>query len=128
MEINDITKKIIGAAIEVHKILGPGLLEKTYELCLIHELKSQGLKCESQKTIPIEYKGIVLDDSLKLDIIVEDMVIVELKATNEILPIHRAQILSYMRLSHINTGLIINFHVSLLKDGIQRFTNKAQPS
>lgn len=90
MEINDITKKIIGAAIEVHKILEPGLLEKTYELCLIQ--------------------------------------IVELKATNEILPIHRAQILSYMRLSHIKTGLIINFHVSLLKDGIERFTNKAQPS
>ena len=128
MEINDITKKIIGAAIEVHKTLGPGLLEKTYELCLIHELKIRGLKCESQKPVPIEYKGIVLDDSLRLDLVVEDKVIVELKATNEILPIHKAQIMSYMRLSNIKVGLIINFHVRLLKDGIERIILNAQLS
>ena len=128
MEINDITKEIIGAAIEVHKTLGPGLLEKPYELCLIHELNLRGLKCESQKPVCIQYKGLVLDNSLKLDLVVENQVIVELKATNEILPIHRAQILSYMKLSKINIGLIINFHSCLLKDGIERFTNKAQPS
>ena len=116
MEINDITKEIIGAAIEVHKTLGPGLLEKPYELCLIHELKLRGLKCESQKPVSIQYKGLVLDDSLKLDLVVENKVIVELKATKEILPVHRAQIMSYMRLSSINNGLIINFHVNLLKD------------
>ena len=126
MEINDITKEIIGAAIEVHKILGPGLLEKPYELCLIHELR--GLKCESQKPVSIQYKGLVLDDSLKLDLVVENKVIVELKATKEILPVHRAQIMSYMKLSSINNGLIINFHVKLLKDGIERFIDQAQPS
>ena len=128
MEINDITKEIIGAAIEVHKTLGPGLLEKPYELCLIHELKLRGLKCESQKTVSIQYKGLVLDDSLKLDLVVENKVIVELKATKEILPVHRAQIMSYMKLSCINNGLIINFHVKLLKDGIERFIGKAQLS
>ena len=128
MEINDITKEIIGAAIEVHKTLGPGLLEKPYELCLIHELKLRGIKCESQKTVSIQYKGLVLDDSLKLDLVVENKVIVELKATKEILPVHRAQIMSYMKLSCINNGLIINFHVKLLKDGIERFIGKAQLS
>ena len=128
MEINDITKEIIGAAIEVHKTLGPGLLEKPYELCLIHELKLRGIKCESQKPVPIQYKGLVLDDSLKLDLVVENKVIVELKATKEILPVHRAQIMSYMKLSCINNGLIINFHVNLLKDGIERFIDQAQPS
>ena len=128
MEINDITKEIIGAAIEVHKTLGPGLLEKPYELCLIHELKLRGLKCESQKTVSIQYKGLVLDDSLKLDLVVENKVIVELKATKEIMPVHRAQIMSYMKLSSINNGLIINFHVKLLKDGIERFIDQAQPS
>ena len=128
MEINDITKEIIGAAIEVHKTLGPGLLEKPYELCLIHELKLRGIKCESQKPVPIQYKGLVLDDSLKLDLVVENKVIVELKATKEILPVHRAQIMSYMKLSCINNGLIINFHVKLLKDGIERFIDQAQSS
>ena len=128
MEINDITKEIIGAAIEVHKTLGPGLLEKPYELCLIHELKLRGLKCESQKTVSIQYKGLVLDDSLKLDLVVENKVIVELKATKEIQPVHRAQIMSYMKLSSINNGLIINFHVKLLKDGIERFIDQAQRS
>ncbi len=128
MEINNITKEIIGAAIEVHKILGPGLLEKPYELCLIHELELRGLKCESQKPVSIRYKGIVLDDSLKLDLVVENKVIVELKATNEVLPVHRAQIMSYMKLSSIDTGLIINFHVKLLKDGVERFVLYAQPS
>ena len=128
MEINDITKEIIGAAIEVHKTLGPGLLEKPYELCLIHELKLRGIKCESQKPVPIQYKGLVLDDSLKLDLVVENKVIVELKATKEILPVHRAQIMSYMKLSCINNGLIINFHVKLLKDGIERFIDQAQLS
>ena len=126
MEINDITKEIIGAAIEVHKTLGPGLLEKPYELCLIHELKLRGIKCESQKPVSIQYKGLVLDDSLKLDLAVENKVIVELKATKEILPVHRAQIMSYMKLSSINNGLIINFHVKLLKDGIERFIDQAQ--
>ena len=128
MEINDITKEIIGAAIEVHKTLGPGLLEKPYELCLIHELKLRGIKCESQKPVPIQYKGLVLDDSLKLDLVVENKVIVELKATKEILPVHRAQIMSYMKLSSINNGLIINFHVKLLKDGNERFIDQAQLS
>ena len=128
MEINDITKEIIGAAIEVHKTLGPGLLEKPYELCLIHELKLRGIKCEFQKPVSIQYKGLVLDDSLKLDLVVENKVIVELKATKEILPVHRAQIMSYMKLSSINNGLIINFHVKLLKDGIERFIDQAQLS
>ena len=108
--------------------LGNGFLEPVYQEALAIEFRLLDIPFEREKHLPITYHGKVLKCDYFADFVVDGKVIVELKATNEILPIHRAQILSYMRLSHINTGLIINFHVSLLKDGIERFTNKAQPS
>ncbi|MFO7540458.1 MAG: GxxExxY protein [Chloroflexota bacterium] len=119
-EINRITEKIIGAAIEVHKALGPGLLESTYEACLEHELLLQGLKVERQKALPVLYKGVQLDAGYRIDLLVEGMVIVELKAIDKWQPIYEAQIISYLKLSGCKVGLLINFNVKLLKDGIRR--------
>jgi len=121
MDINTLTGKIIGAAIEVHRELGPGLLERIYEVCLVEELRSLGLKVESQKDLPIIYKDKVMEEMLRIDLLVEDRVIVELKTAESLLPVHRAQILSYMKLAQKEVGLLINFHVALLKNGIERF-------
>ena len=121
MDINTLTGKVIGAAIEVHRELGPGLLERIYEVCLVEELRSLGLKVESQKDLPIIYKGKVMEEVLRIDLLVEDRVIVELKTAESLLPVHRAQILSYMKLAKKEVGLLINFHVALLKNGIERF-------
>lgn len=121
MDINTLTGKIIGAAIEVHRELGPGLLERIYEVCLVEELRSLGLKVESQKDLPIIYKDKVMEEVLRIDLLVEDRVIVELKTAESLLPVHRAQILSYMKLAQKEVGLLINFHVALLKNGIERF-------
>ncbi len=121
MDINTLTGKVIGAAIEVHRELGPGLLERIYEVCLVEELRSLGLKVESQKDLPIIYKGKVMEEVLRIDLLVEDRVIVELKTAESLLPVHRAQILSYMKLAQKEVGLLINFHVALLKNGIERF-------
>ena len=121
MQINDITGEIIGAAIEVHKILGPGLLESAYEECLSHELIQRGLKIERQKPVPVVYKEIKLEYGYRIDILVEDQVIIELKAQDIILPVHEAQILTYLRFSNKKIGLLINFNVTVLKDGIRRF-------
>lgn len=118
---NDIlTEQIIGSAIQVHRELGPGLLESTYEACLCHELSLNNLKIERQKIIPIFYKGIRLDAGYRLDLIVEDQVIVEIKAVSELLPIHEAQLLSYLKQVGKHRGLLINFNVILLKHGIRR--------
>ena len=116
----DLTEIIIGSAIEVHKHLGPGLLESAYEECLCHELKLQGQNIERQKALPLEYKGINLDCGYRMDIVIENKVIVELKCVERILPVHEAQLLTYLKLAKIKTGLIINFNSSLLKDGIKR--------
>ena len=121
MEFGGLSNKIIGCVIEVHKNLGPGLLESTYERCLAHELNANGLKYETQKEIPIDYKGIKLDAGYRIDIIVEDNVILELKSAEKILPIHEAQILTYMKLAKVHTGLLINFNVLKVKDGLKRF-------
>ncbi|MBO5205222.1 MAG: GxxExxY protein [Prevotella sp.] len=121
MDINTLTGKIIGAAIEVHRELGPGLLERIYEVCLVEELRSLGLKVESQKDLPIIYKDKFMEEVLRIDLLVEDRVIVELKTAESLLPVHRAQILSYMKLAQKEVGLLINFHVALLKNGIERF-------
>ncbi len=121
-EINEITSQIIGAAIEVHKQLGPGLLESAYEACLAYELIDRGLQIEHQKPLPVRYKDVQLDAGYRLDLLVQDIVIVELKAVEKILPIHEAQILSYLKLSGIKVGLLINFNVKLLKNGIKRFS------
>lgn len=121
MDINTLTGKIIGAAIEVHRELGPGLLERAYEVCLVEELRNMGIHVESQKELPIIYKGKVMEESFRIDMLVEDKVVVELKAVESLLPVHRAQVLSYMQLAKKEVGLLINFHVYLLKNGIERF-------
>ncbi len=123
MEINEITQRIIRSAIEVHRALGPGLLESTYEVCLIYELQRCGLRVESQKKLPVKYKDITLDAGYRIDLLVENCVIVELKSVEKLLPIHEAQLLSYLKLSGIKVGLLINFNVKLLKTGIKRMVN-----
>jgi len=115
-----LTELIIGAAIQVHRELGPGLLESTYETCLCHELSLNKLKIERQKIIPIFYKGIRLDAGYCLDLVVEDQVIVEIKAVSELLPVHEAQLLSYLKQVGGGRGLLINFNVKLLKHGLRR--------
>jgi GxxExxY protein len=123
MEINKLTGEVIGAAIEVHKALGPGLLESAYEECLCRELDLRKIAYERQKELPVEYKGVRLDCGYRLDVVVGDKLIVELKAVESLLPIHKAQLLTYLKLTGIKTGLIINFNVSALKDGVQRISN-----
>ena len=122
-EINRITEKIIGAAIEVHRELGPGLLESAYETCLSFELAERGLGVDRQKPLPIVYKGIRLDAGYQLDLLVEENVVVEIKAVEELAPIHQAQLLSYLKLSGCKIGLLINFNVPVLKNGIKRIIN-----
>ena len=123
MELNEISEKIIGAAIQVHRTLGPGLLESTYEACLKYELEKRGLKIQSQVGLPVIYDGMKIDLGYRLDILVEDAVIIELKAVTAIIPLHEAQLLSYLKLSGKHLGLLINFNVTLLKDGITRRIN-----
>jgi GxxExxY protein len=121
MEINELTEKVIGCAIEVHKSLGPGLLEAAYEQCLAKELNLKGIKFETQAPLPIKYKGMELECGYRVDFLIEKVLIIELKSLEKILDIHKAQILTYMKLSSIKVGLLINFNVKLLKNGIQRF-------
>jgi GxxExxY protein len=120
MEKDQLTDRVIGLAIEVHRQLGPGLLESVYEACLCQELRESGLKFERQKAIGIHYKGTELDGGFRADLIVEDELLIELKATERFLPIHEAQLLTYLRLSKIGTGLLLNFNTKVLKDGIKR--------
>lgn len=122
-ELNQFSEQVIAAAITVHKELGPGLLESTYEACLAHELLSRGIEVERQKSVPVIYRGIQIDCGYRLDLLVNRTVIVELKAVERIDNIHEAQILSYLRLSGFKLGLLINFNVRFLKDGIRRFIN-----
>lgn len=122
-EINSLTEIIIGAGIEVHRNLGPGLLESAYEACLEFELKKRGLKVERQVELPLRYKEVHLDCGYRLDLLVNGVVIIEVKAVNEIAPIHHAQLTSYLKLSGCRVGLLINFNVMLLKDGIKRIVN-----
>ena len=123
MNINQLTSKIIGAAIEVHNILGPGLLESAYEECLSHELSIQGVSFEKQKPLSVDYKGKKLDCGYRLDMVVENAVVLELKSCEKIEPIHKAQLLTYLKLSELNIGLILNFNVPLMRDGIVRIVN-----
>ena len=118
--LNSISDKIIGAAIEVHKELGPGLLESVYEACLYHELKKQGVSVDCQVDLPIIYKGEITNKTYRIDMLVENCVIVELKSVDTINPIHEAQLLTYMKLLNINLGLLINFNVDILIKGIRR--------
>ena len=118
-----ITRRIIGAAIEVHRHLGPGLLESAYEACLAYELTQLGFKVEQQKPLPVIYKQVALDCGYRLDLVVEDSVIVEVKAVDKLAPIHDAQLLSYLRLTNRRVGLQINFHTRVVKDGVKRIVN-----
>ncbi len=120
---NDISGKIIGAAIEVHKHLGPGLLESAYEECLCCEMQLRGIEFKRQVPLSLNYKGIVLDCGYRLDLLVEDKVIVELKSIEGLEPIHEAQMLTYLKLRNAWLGLIINFNVIMLKDGVRRLVN-----
>ncbi|MFN6962605.1 MAG: GxxExxY protein [Pyrinomonadaceae bacterium] len=123
MELNDITETIIGCGIKVHSALGPGLLESTYEICLSHELSKKGLRAACQVPLPVVYDGVRLDAGYRVDLLVEDAVIVEIKAVERLLPIHEAQVISYLKLSGKKVGLLMNFNVKLLRDGIRRLAN-----
>jgi len=119
-EADELSRRVIGAAIEVHRLKGPGLLESIYEKCLMHELCLQQIGARNQVVVPIDYKGLVFDESLRLDVFVEDCLIVELKAVVQVLPIHKAQVLSYMKLMDVPLGLLINFHEMRLVAGVHR--------
>ncbi len=121
MTDNQLTHEIIGAAIEVHRVLGPGLLESAYEECLARELSLRSIKYERQKPLPVVYKEVKLDCGYRLDFLVEGRVVLELKAVESLAPIHEAIVLTYLRLSGCQIGLLINFHTQILKDGIKRF-------
>lgn len=121
--INEITGEIVDAAMRVHSALGPGLLESAYEKCLRFELHRRGLHVTAQVELPIVYDGIRIDSGYRIDLLVEDAVVVEIKTVETLLPIHQAQVISYLKLSNKRIGLLINFHVEHLKDGIKRFAN-----
>ncbi len=122
-EINRLTDRIIGAAIEVHRALGPGLLESAYEECLAYELRLRGLTLERQKNLPLLYKGVRLDCGYRIDFVVGRRVLLELKAVEGVLPIHEAQLLTYLRLTTLKCGLLLNFNVPALRKGIRRMVN-----
>jgi GxxExxY protein len=121
--VNDTSGAVIASAIEVHKALGPGLLESAYEECLCHELALRGLRFERQKPLPVEYKQIKLDCGYRLDVLVEGLVVVEVKAVQAIEPIHEAQVLTYLKLGGWNVGLILNFNVPVMTNGVKRIVN-----
>ncbi len=121
MEFDDLSNRVIGCALEVHRELGPGLLESTYEQCLAHELKLNRISFELQHPLPVKYKDVRLDCGYRVDVLVEDKLIIELKNVELLKAIHEAQLLTYMRLAGIKIGLLINFNVKKLKDGIKRF-------
>jgi len=123
VEDDPLTREVIGAAIEVHRVLGPGLLESTYERCLEHELKHRGVNVARQVVLPVEYKGMQLDEGYRLDLVVNGSLLLELKSVEALLPIHRAQVITYLKLSGLKGALLINFNVPLLKDGIVRLAN-----
>ena len=121
MNFDELSNSVIGCAIEVHRNLGPGLLESAYEQCLAREFSLAEIAFETQKPLPVEYKGVQLDCGYRLDLFIENNLILEIKAVNKLLPIHEAQILTYMRLTRAPLGLLINFNVVRLKEGIKRF-------
>ena len=123
MNINEMSGKIISSAMKVHTNLGPGLLENAYETCLSYEIRKTGMKVERQKTMPLIYDGKRMDIDYKIDILVEDTIIVELKSVERIIPIHEAQLLSYLKISGKQLGLLINFNVEHLRNGIKRIIN-----
>ena len=125
-ELNRITQIIIGAAMAVHRELGPGLLESAYEACLAYEIPDRGLAVERQKALPVKYRGVNVDCGYRIDLLVEGKVVIELKAVERLEAIHQAQLLSYLKLSGCKVGLLINFNVKVLKDGIRRLVNELE--
>jgi GxxExxY protein len=123
MHINDVTGQVIDAAMRVHSALGPGLLESVYDICVAHELRKRGLTVESQVPVEVAYDGVRIAAGFRIDMLVEEMVVVELKALTKLLPVHEAQLLSYLKLTGLRAGLLINFHVRHLSDGIRRMVN-----
>jgi len=121
--LNELSKIILDACITVHKEMGPGLLESVYELCLMKELELRGVNAKSQVVIPLKYKGFELSKDFKMDILVEDEIIIENKAVEFIIPVHKAQIISYLKLANKKLGFLVNFNVPLMKDGFFRFVN-----
>lgn len=127
-DINQISAQVIDAAMKVHTALGPGLLESAYEGCLLHELRKRGLRALSQVVLPVVYDTVTIDVGYRIDILVEDCVIIELKSIDKLVPIHEAQLLTHLKLSGVKVGLLINFNVLHLKDGIKRMVNKLATS
>ena len=121
MNENELSKLIIGKAIEIHKVLGPGLLESAYKVCLYYELISSGLSVEKEKPLPIVYKDIKLDQGYRIDLLVENKVVIELKTVEAFTDVHMAQVLTYLKFGHFKLGLLINFNVTLIKNGLKRF-------
>jgi len=121
--VNQVTGRIIAGAMKVHSLLGPGLLESAYEACMAHELRKDGLQVSRQAELPVVYDGETIDLGYRIDLLVEDLVVIELKCVESILPVHQAQLLSYIRLSKKNVGLLINFHVTHLRNGIKRMVD-----
>ena len=121
MKFDKVSNRVIGCALEVHRVLGPGLLESSYQHCLSHELEIKEISHQCEYPLPINYKGVEIDCGYRIDIMIENNLIVELKSVDTILGIHEAQILTYMKLANVSVGLLINFNVELLKDGIRRF-------
>lgn len=128
MNVDQVTGSIVDAAMKVHTTLGPGLLESVYEKCLKHELIKRGLRVESQIWVPVIYDGVEIEGGYKIDLLVDGQVIVELKVVEQLLEVHKAQLLSYLKLSHKQVGLLINFNVVHLRNGIRRLVNHYQPS
>lgn len=124
MDIEQLGGEILTAAFEVHRELGPGLFESTYERCLLHELNLRGIQAQQQAVLPLVYKGVKLKEGYRIDLLVEEKIILELKTVSEINNIHLAQILTYLKLSNCNLGFILNFNVRMMKDGIKRVVNK----
>jgi GxxExxY protein len=124
MKVNELTQEIIGAAMDVHRALGPGLLESAYEECLCRELSLRHIVFERQRSLPLEYKGVLLDCGYRVDLLVAQSVVVELKSVESLLPIHEAQLLTYLKLGGWQVGLLINFNVVLLKDGVRRLVHR----
>ena len=124
MDENALSREIIGAAIEVHRRLGPGLLESVYQQCLVRELRLRNIPCLTEVPLRVEYRGLEFDVAYRVDLLVADKIVVELKAVEKVLDVHEAQLLSYLRLQDKRLGLLINFHVRMLKDGIKRVVNE----
>jgi len=122
-EINDLTGKIIGAAMKIHSAIGPGVLESVYRKCLQHELHKAGLAIKSEVKLPVHYDGLVLESGYRLDLLVQDLVVIELKCVDTLLPIHKAQLLTYLRLANKPLGLLLNFNVVHMREGIKRILN-----